>query len=420
MSKKKMIHVFLAMALAVVAGHYSGKTAAIFGVPLYDIYSLIGQLFLNALTLVVVPLVAASIITGTARMGGEQSFGRLGIKTFGIFLGTTGIAIGIGWVLAIIFQPGTVQTISIEVSAKVLEIASQANQGAFAKIEQLFLKLIPSNILAVASQGQMIGLFFFSLFFGLLLNKIESEPSHVLMNFWKGIFQVMIKMTELVMKAMPIGVFGLVAKVVAMTGIESIYSVGYFFIVVLIGLVIYMFGALGILLRFVAKVNPIAHLRAMGPALLTAFSTSSSIASLPIVIDCIEKKSGVSNRLAGFTLPLGTSLNLAGSSLQVIISVFFIAQAYGIAFSFSTQLLIFMMTWLLSMGVTGIPSASLISIVIILTSLGFPADGIGLVMAVERLLDMCRTTVNVYSNSCSAVLIARSEGEQLCVGIMQR
>lgn len=285
-----MIHVFLAMALAVVAGHYSGKTAAIFGVPLYDIYSLIGQLFLNALTLVVVPLVAASIITGTARMGGEQSFGRLGIKTFGIFLGTTGIAIGIGWVLAIIFQPGTVQTISIEVSAKVLEIASQANQGAFAKIEQLFLKLIPSNILAVASQGQMIGLFFFSLFFGLLLNKIESEPSHVLMNFWKGIFQVMIKMTELVMKAMPIGVFGLVAKVVAMTGIESIYSVGYFFIVVLIGLVIYMFGALGILLRFVAKVNPIAHLRAMGPALLTAFSTSSSIASLPIVIDCIEKK----------------------------------------------------------------------------------------------------------------------------------
>lgn len=417
MPKLKLIQVFLSIILAVAAGHLSGTQSGLFGVTFYEVYALIGQLFLNALTLVVVPLVSSSIIVGTARMGSEQSVGSLGVKTFGAFLGTTAIALLIGWSLAWVLEPGVVGAKVLVVDTKALELAAKANEGAFGKIEQILLRLVPSNILAVASQGQMLGLIFFSLLFGFFLSKIEKEPGHVLLSFWKGIFQVMMKITELVMRALPIGVFGLVAKVAATTGWESIVSMGYFFIAVLLGLFLYMVGALGLLLRWVAGVNPFAHIRAMSPALITAFSTSSSAATLPVSLDCIEKRSGVSNRIASFILPLGTSLNLAGSSLQVIVSVFFISQVYGVPLSLGTQSIIFLMAWLLSIGVAGIPSASLISIVIILTSIGFPADGIGLVMAVERVLDMFRTAVNVYSGSCCAVLVSKSEGEKLRIDL---
>lgn len=413
MKKHQLLVVLFSMSLAVLAGHFSGKEASIFGVTFYQIYSLIGTLFINALTLVVVPLVSASIISGTAKMSQDHAFGRLGAKTFAVFLSTSAIAILIGWLLSVVFEPGINKTALVVVNSKLTEIAAQANEGAFAKLEQILLKLVPSNILAVASQGQMLGLIMFSLLFGFFLSKIEKEPASVLLNFWKGVFQVMMKITEFVMKLLPIGVFALVAKVIASTGIESITSVGYFFVIVLFGLALYMFVALGFLLRFVAGVSPIRHLKAMSPALITAFSTSSSAATLPIAIDCIEKRAGVSNRITGFTLPLGTSLNLAGSSLQVMVSVFFVAQIYGVQLSLTTQFIVFLMTWLLSIGVAGIPSASLVSIVIILTSIGFPAEGVGLVMAVERLLDMCRTAVNVYSNSCCAVLVAASEGEKV-------
>lgn len=414
MSKKKLIQIFVAIFLGGLAGYITGdKAVFIPGVTFYQIYNLIGQLFLNALMLVVVPLVTASIISGTARMGSEKSMGTLGVKTFALFLGTTGIALLIGWILAVVLEPGALTTKMAEVNPKALEIASQVDQGAFSKIEQILFRIIPSNIIATAAQGQMLGLIFFSLLFGFFLAQIESEPSRILINVVKGIFQVMLKITELVMKALPIGVFGLVAKVVATTGLESIVSVAYFFFTMILGLLIFMFGALNPLLRFLGHVKPFAHLRAMWPALLTAFTTSSSVATLPVAIDCLEKRSGVSNRITSFSFPLGTSINLSGSSLQVIVSVFFIAQVYGIPLSITHQVLIFFMAWILSLGVAGIPSAALFSIVIILTTMGLPADGIGLIMAVERLLDMCRTTVNVYSNSCCAVILARSEGEVL-------
>lgn len=420
MPNKKLLFVLLSIVLGGIAGSVAGTDSAIFGVTYYNIFSLIGQLFINALMLVVVPLVAASIISGTARMGNDQSFGKLGLKTFALFLGTSGMAILIGWALSAFFQPGALQNQAISASSKAMELAASANEGAFAKFEQILLRLVPSNILAVASQGQMLGLIFFCLLFGYFISKIEVESGKVLYAFWKGIFQVMMKITDLVMMAMPIGVFGLVAKVVATTGWEAVASVGAFFAVVLLGLALYMFGALGLLLRFVGKVNPWKHLQAMAPAILTGFTTSSSVASLPLSIECVEERSGVSNRITSFTLPLGTSLNLAGSSLQVIVAVFFIANVYGVPLSFATQGIIFFMTWLLSIGVAGIPSASLFSIVIILGAIGFPADGIGLIMAVERLLDMCRTAVNVYSNSCCAVVLAASEGEKLPIAVKSR
>lgn len=416
MSNRKLLYVFLAILLAVIAGRLTGTESSFFGITYYQIYSLIGKLFLNALMLVVVPLVVSSIISGTARMGKDQSFGLLGAKTFATFLGTNLLAILIGWGLALLIQPGALQSQAITVSSQAANLASAANDGGFAKVEQILLRLVPSNIFAAATEGQMLGLILFSLLFGFFMTKIPLDIGETLTQFWEGIFRVMMKMTEFFMKLMPIGVFGLVAKVVASTGLESIANVSYYFLTVLAGLLVFMLVALSLLLLSLGKVHPLPHLKAMMPALLTAFSTSSSAATLPVALECVEKRTGVSNRIASFTLPLGTSLNLAGSSLQVIVSVFFIAGVYGVELHLSTQVIIVLMTWLLSLGVAGVPSASLISVVIILTAIGFPADGIGLIMAVERILDMCRTTVNTYCNSCSAVLIARSEGESLPVG----
>lgn len=410
--QKKLLFVLIAIILGFVAGKTAGMEASFYGIPYYQFFSLLGQLFLNALNLVMVPLVAASIITGSAKIASDHSFGRLGGKTFGLFLGTTGIAILIGWALAVFIQPGVHQAGQSAVSSKAMELAAQANGSAFGKVEEMLYLLVPSNIFAVAAKGQMLGLILFCLLFGYLITKLEKGQQETMLHFWNAIFSITIKMTELLMVILPIGVFGLVAKTAATLGWEAVSSLGFFLMTVIAGLLLYALGALSLLL-FITGLNPLKHLRSMAPALVTAFSTSSSAATLPVTIDCVEKKCGVSNRIASFSLPLGTSLNLAGSSLQVILSVIFISQAYGVPLSLSTQILIFFLTWFLSLSVAGIPSASLISIVVVLTAIGFPADGIGLIMVVERVLDMCRTTVNVYSNSCCSVMIAKTEGESL-------
>ena len=417
MKNSMLLKVFIAIILAVVAGLLTGPKSGIFGITFLQIYNLIGQLFLNALSLVVVPLVSASIIIGTARMGSEQSFGTLGLKTFGYFILTSLLAIVIGLTMAIIIEPGTSQdqasVLSSHVdSSRLDEIKSQTEGNAFQKIEQILLKVIPSNIFAAAAQGQMLGLIIFCLVFGYFISKIDAHTSAILLGFWKGVFQIMMQITHLVMKVLPIGVFGLVAKAIATTGVETIGAVAYYFITVLAGLAVYALIVLPLMLKFIAGVNPAAHIRAMFPALVTAFSTSSSVATLPVTIDCVEKRAGVSNRISSFILPLGTSINLSGSALYVCAGVMFIAQAYGVHLSLPSLFVVVLLTLLTSLGSAGIPSASMISIVVILQALGLPADGIGLIMAIERILDMFRTPVNVFGTSCCAVLVARSEGEK--------
>ncbi|MEC7840094.1 MAG: dicarboxylate/amino acid:cation symporter [Chlamydiota bacterium] len=417
MKNNMLYKVLIAMGLAVIAGILTGPDSSILGVTFLQLYSLIGQLFLNALTLVVVPLVAASIITGTARMGQEKSFGALGVKTFGLYLLTTSIAVFIGWMAVIIFSPGGDLSTSSSLQALInangdLSQATNVTQAnAFYSIEQIFLKLIPSNILAVASQGQMLGLIFFSLMFGFFIPKIEAEPGAVILGFWKGLFQVMMCMTHLVMKALPLGVFGLVAKVVATTGLSAVKPIAWFCLTVSVAFVVYTFIALPLLLKFIGRVSPIRHFRAMAPAMFTAFSTSSSAATLPITIDCVEQRANVSNRICSFTVPLATSLNLSGTGLYNCVSVFFICQVYGIELGFGLQLFIGIISLLTSIGMAGIPSASIAAIVMILQAIGLPPDGVVLILAVERILDMFRTSINVLGNTVCAVLVAKLEGE---------
>ncbi|MCI0381924.1 MAG: dicarboxylate/amino acid:cation symporter [Chlamydiae bacterium] len=406
--------VLIAIVLAIIIGTLTGKQTTFFGVNLYSLYDTFGKLFINALTLIVVPLVSSSIITGIARMGSEGSFGRVGLKTFGYFLSTSFIAILIGIALVNLIQPGKTLTVQIPAtdSTNISALQMQLEEGGVGRIKELILDIIPSNVLAAFAYGNMLGLIFFSLLFGYALSKIESH-SAALLGFWQGVFQAMIYITHIIMRFLPIGVFFLVAKVFAETGLESLTSVTLFLMTVLVGLGIFSFIALPALLRFLAKVNPLRHFRAMSPALITAFSTSSSSASLPITLDCVEKRVGVSNRISSLVVPLGTSINLSGSALYEAVAALFVAQAYGLSLGIGTQILFAFITLITSIGVAGVPSGSLVAIIVILKAMGLPIEGIGLFIAVDRILDMCRTTVNVLSDSCCAVLVAKSEGEKI-------
>ncbi len=404
--------VLIAIVLGMVVGSLTQREGAIFGLKLFPIYDLCGKIFINSLTLVVVPLVGASIITGIARIGKESSFGRLGAKTFGFYLGTSLLAILIGLFFVNILAPGKVIHPEQLMSVNVADIQKHVATQETTRVSDFLNQIIPSNIFDAISKGQMLSVIFFSLIFGWCISKIETHSSASLFSFFHGVFQAMIEFTHLIMKFLPIGVFFLVARVFAETGFESLHSIGLFTAAVLLGLITFMFIALPLLLKLIARVRPYRHFRAMGPALVTAFSTSSSSATLPITIDCVEKRAGVSNRICSLVIPLGTSINMSGSALYECVAAMFVAQAYGIDLSLTSQFIIVFLALITSIGVAGVPSASLVAIIAILKAMGLPIEGIGLFIAVDRILDMCRTTVNVFSDSCCAVLVARTEGEK--------
>lgn len=405
--------VIAAILLGMACGALTGTTGSLFGITFYSIYDLIGKLFINALMLIVVPLVSASIITGIARIGNESTMGRLGLKIFGFYIFTSLIAILIGLLVVNVFNPGAFFTeygstvISPEMTAQLKEDLAS---GHGISLTTVILQIVPANIID-AFHGQMMGLIFFSLLFGYAVSKIEHHPQSIILGFWQGIFQTMLVMTDVIMKFLPLGVFCLVAKSFATAGLDSIKSLAIFFVTVIVGLSLFMFVALPLLLKFIAKVNPWLHFRAMAPALVTAFSTSSSSATLPVTIECVEKRAGVSNRICSLVIPLGTSINMSGSALYECVAALFLAQVYGLELSFTTQFSVVLLSLVTSIGIAGIPSASIVAIIVILKAIGLPAEGIGLLFAVDRVLDMCRTTVNVFSDSCCAVLVAKTEGE---------
>jgi len=416
--RKLKLHwqILIALVLAVIAGRLSGTDGSILGLVFYDVYNFIGTLFLNALKMLIVPLIASSIVVGIAGMGASGALGRLGGKTLVYYLITSLLAIIIGLLLVNAISPGVIDGEPVRdmigLSADTSEVEQKVAGRGAGDVAEVFLRMVPTNIVATAAEGQMLGLIFFSLLFGYFMTRIASAPRETLQAFWQGVYEVMMRITDWVMKFAPIGVFALVAKVVASTGFEAFRPLAMFFFTVLLALAVHMFLVMPLLLRILAGVNPLDHYRAMLPALLTAFSTSSSSASLPLTLDCVEKNAGVSNRTSSFVLPLGATVNMDGTALYECVAAMFIAQAYGIELSFATQFTIVMVALLTSIGVAGIPAASLVAISIILATIGLPAEAIGLILAVDRILDMCRTTVNVFSDSCGAVIIARSEGEK--------
>ena len=413
--------ILLALGLAVIAGMLTDKDSALLGLAFYDVYDFVGSMFLNALKMLIVPLIVSSIIVGIAGIGSSGSLGALGGKTLLYYFTTSLFAILIGLVVVNLTAPGIVDGQPakeiIGFSEDTQSVADKVSGKGAGDIAAVFLRMVPTNIVEAGAQGQMLGLIFFSLLFGFFLTKIQEAYAEAVFNFWQGVFEIMMKITDFIMKFAPIGVFALVAKVVTITGLAAFKPLAVFFVTVLLALALHFFVTMPLLLRMIGKVNPWLHYRAMAPALLTAFSTASSSATLPLTMECVEKNAGVSNRTSSFVLPLGATVNMDGTALYECVAAMFIAQAYGLELTFATQFTIVTIALLTSVGVAGIPAASLVAIAIILAAIGLPAEGIGLILAVDRILDMCRTTVNVFGDSCGAVIIAKHQGEE---GILER
>jgi len=410
--------ILIALVLAIIVGSLWPQ-AQIGSLPLLAVYDFVGTLFLNALKMIIVPLIVASIVTGMAGIGQNKSLGRLGSKTIVYYMLSSTLAILVGLILVNLITPGI---IAGEPAAERLALLSSPEQlsGVMEKvgnpgsgdIAQIFLRLVPVNVIAAAAEGKMLGLIFFSLLFGYFSTKIAKKHFSTLRSFFEGLFETMMLITMFVLRFAPIGVFGLVAKTVSTTGFDAFLPLMKFFMTVVLALAVHTFIVLPLLLHFIGKVSVVKHFQAMGEALLTAFSTASSAATLPLSMRCVEKKSGVSNETTSFVLPLGATINMDGTALYECVAAIFIAQAYGIELSFATQFSIVLIALLTSIGVAGIPAASLVAILVILKAVGLPAEALGLLLVTDRILDMCRTAVNVFSDSCGAVIIARTEKEQ--------
>lgn len=403
--------ILIAIILAVVIGSTTTEETTLLGVSLHAVFDFLGTLFMNALLMIIVPLIMASIICGMANIGDSANLGRLGGKTLGFYLLSSLLAILTGLLLVNIIHPGdpmlSAPVSQEQVAASVEKVAGRSS----ADIIEIFIRMVPPNIVQAAADGQMLGLIFFSLLFGFFITRLEADQQKLLLGFWQSVQQVMLMITMLIMKFAPLGVFGLVAKTLSETGLSVFVTLGWFVLTVVLALFVHMFVTMALLLK-IAGVSPVRHYRAMREALLTAFSTASSAATLPLTLKTVED-AGVSNSKASFVLPLGATVNMDGTALYECVAAMFIAQVYGLDLTIATQFTIVTIALLTSIGVAGIPAASLVAITIILAAVGLPVEGIGLLLVTDRLLDMLRTAVNVFGDSCAAVIIARSEGETL-------
>lgn len=369
-----------------------------------DKVSILGTIFLRGLRMVIIPLIVSSIISGVAGIGSAERFGRLSLKTLAYYLTTSLLAILTGLVLVNLLQPGLGANLGLE------EVPEELKAGA-AKIGDTLLGIIPTNPLEAMVKGDMLPVIFFSLLFGFFITRAPQPYRESLTNFFQGIFEVMMRLTHFIILFTPIGVFALMSKIVAQTGFEVFAPLGSYMLTVVISLAIHAFLTLPVLLYVIGGADPVAHARAMSAALMTAFSTASSSATLPLTLDAVENNAGVSNKVTSFVLPLGATINMDGTALYECVAAMFIAQVYGIELSFLQQMIVVFTALLASIGAAGIPMAGLVMITIVLQAVGLPLEGIGLILAVDRILDMMRTSVNVWSDSCGSVIIARSEGE---------
>jgi Na+/H+-dicarboxylate symporter len=402
----------IALLLAIAAGAYSGPQGV--AVPVFDF---LGTLFLNALKMLVVPLIVAAIINGLSAARGA-ALGRMGLLTLGYYAFSGLLAILTGLLFVNLLTPGLVdgRPADLGLDESTAEVQKQMADRGAGDFAQVILLLFPPNIFAAAAQGQLLGLICFALLFGYAVSRLPEALGRTQREFWQGFYEVMIRLTNLVMRFAPIGVFGLVAEVIAQTGWSAIRPLAVFFVTVLLGLLVHALITLPLILRLLARVSPLKAYRAMAPALTTAFSTSSSAATLPVTLECMEERAFVPQRVTSFVLPIGANLNTDGSALYECVVVMFIAQAYGIDLSLAQQFVVVLGALLTGIGIAGIPSASLVGIAVILGAVGLPLEGIGLVLAVDRILDMCRTTVNVFGDSCCAVVVGRLGGEDGILG----
>ena len=419
MQMDKTLHwqILGALVLAAICGFIFEPNTAI-GNGVLNVFDFVGGLFLNALKMIVVPLIISTIILGIANMAKQDSFGRVGAKTVGFYLLTGILAVISGLLFVNILQPGVTDNApqlvaGIGDTTSIMERVEGRSTGDLIAIIE---RAIPANIFQAASETQLLALIFVGVVFGYFMSKLTGSIADTMTNFWTGVHDVMIMITLWIMRFAPVGVLALVGVVAIRSGWDAFQPLLTFALTVLLALAFHFAVVLPLLLKFVGGVDPLAYYAKVSRAQLTAFSTASSSATLPVTIRSAES-AGVSNRVTGFVLPLGATVNMDGTALYECVVVIFIAQILattaGVEFTLMQQLTVVLLALLTSIGVAGVPAASLVAITLILTAVGLPVEFIGIVLAVDRILDMCRTAVNVTSDLSITAIIAQSEGDDL-------
>ena len=373
-------------------------------------FDFVADIFMALLKMLIVPLIVTSIVTGVAGVGNFRDLRRLGGKTFAYYITTSLLAIFVGQILVTIVRPGIGANLG-------LSQLGAADIAPDVSLLEVLKRMVPTNVFdAMGENSAMLQVIFFSLLFGYFITQTPDPFRERVGGVFEALFQVMLKMAEGILKLLPYGVFCLLVRVVAKTGFAVFEPLLLYMAVVTAALFLHAGVTLPLVLRFVGGISPRKWFKAMSPALMTAFSTSSSSMTLPVTLDTVEKRGKVSNRVTSFTLPLGATINMDGTALYECIGVVFLAQYYSSTgdfdFTLSKQILVVVMALTASIGAAGIPSAGLVMMLTILAALGLPLEGAALLLAVDRPLDMLRTVVNVWSDSCGAAVVARSEGEE--------
>ncbi len=416
MKLKASTQILAAMVLGVIVGlllgyfsttpQYEDTTYAKIAENLLTKLDFVGNLFIRLLKMIIIPLIIASLVSGVASLGDARSLGRLGGKTFIYYMCTTVIAVTIGLVLVNVVRPGK------HFDPDNAPRATVATDREPPSILSILEDIVPENLVDAMAQSRVLSVIFFSILLGTAIISV-GEKARPLAAFFESLNVVVMKIVGWIMALAPIGVFALMARMVGTLGLSVMKPLAFHMLTVLLGLAVHAVIILPLLLRVFARYSPVRFAKDMFSAVLTAFSTASSSATLPITMECVEKNAGVSNRVASFVLPLGATVNMDGTALYEAVAAMFIAQAYGIDLSVGQQVVIMLTATLASIGAAAIPSAALVTMVIVLRSVNLPMEGIGMIWAVDRILDMFRTAVNVWGDSCGTAIIARLEGEKL-------
>ncbi len=374
----------------------------------------IGEIFIKLLNMIAVPLVLASLIVGAASLGDIKKFARIGAKTLLLYVFTTFIAVTIGLIAANVIRPGEImntQTKERLLSIYETDINSKIQTEHDFSISKMLVDIVPRNPFYAIANSEMLQIVFFAVMFGMLLTIIKKEKAEPVINFFDGLSEVMIKFVDIVMILAPFGVFALIAATVSEFGFDILQTLIWYSLTVLIGLIIHGFGVYSFLLKSFSKINLKEFFKSIKRVQIVAFTTSSSAATLPVNIEVCQDNLRISKSITSFVLPLGATINMDGTALYQGVASVFIAQVFGMDLNIVQQLTIVFTAVLASIGTAPVPGVGIIMLIVILKSVGIPEEGIALIMGVDRILDMCRTVINVTGDAVVASVVASSENE---------
>ncbi len=400
--------ILLALVLGAVTGmaiHYTIADNTYVNKYLTEgVFYVVGQGFIRLMQMLVVPLVFCSISTGAAAIGDTQTLGKVGLKTLIFYMFTTMVAVAVALGTALLIGPG----LGLDMSK--VQVAENSVAQSETTIADTLLNIIPKNPIGALAEGNMLAIIFFALFVGLILANLGEKVQSVT-NFLTQFNDIMMEMTMIVMKAAPFGVFALIARTFTTLGFDAMVPMVKYMLCVVLALALQCFGVYQILLKLFAGLSPVKFVKKFFPVQVFAFSTATSNATIPLNIDTLEEKMGVDRHLSSFTIPLGATINMDGTSIMQGVAVIFVAQAFGIHLTPGDLVTVIVTATLASVGTAGIPSVGLVTLAMVFNSVGLPVEGIGLIMGIDRILDMIRTAVNVTGDAVCTTIIAKQNGD---------